>query len=369
MQSDGSDATPAADPRIAGRLLVRPEHLYKAAGLLLLLALVYRHFDTLARVTLLVYAAGIFAVVLNAAARRIPLERRWTAGLIAVAIIAITGAAFWFGGAALLRQLRGLVESLPEMEAQLREWGEWLRSRLGLDVQLVGEHTREMARDFFGGLGGAEVLGRARGLVEWLALPVLIFFGGIFALAQPNDRLLTPFLRIVPEDRRDSFRRVFELLGHRLRGWAKGQAISMLTVGVLSTIAFYILGVPYALLFGVVNGLAEFVPIIGAWAGGIPAVVVAFLEDPMKGVWTTLAILVIQQVESQLVTPLVMAKAAEVHPFVTLFAIVLFGGLFGFLGILLALPLVLLIWTVVEVLWVERAIRADHDRIEPVVDE
>ncbi len=89
----------------------------------------------------------------------------------------------------------------------------------------------------------------------------------------------------------------------------------------------------------------------------------------MKGLWTAVAILAIQQVESQLVTPLVMAKAAEVHPFVTLFAIVLFGGLFGFLGILLALPLVLLLWTVTQVLWVERAIGTGHDRIEPVVEE
>ena len=134
-------------------------------------------------------------------------------------------------------------------------------------------------------------------------------------------------------------------------------------------IAFSVIGVPYALLFGVVNGLAEFVPIIGPWVGGIPAVVVAFLQDPMKGLWAAVAILAIQQLESQLITPLVMSKVADVHPFVTLFAIVLFGGLFGFLGILLALPLVLLVWTVVEVLWVDRAIHAEHDSIEPVVEE
>jgi predicted PurR-regulated permease PerM len=98
-------------------------------------------------------------------------------------------------------------------------------------------------------------------------------------------------------------------------------------------------------------------------------VVVAFLDDPMKGLWAVVAILAIQQVESQLITPLVMAKTAEVHPFVTVFAIVLFGGLFGFLGILLALPLVLLVWTVVQTLWVERALGAGGDRVAPVVEE
>jgi predicted PurR-regulated permease PerM len=205
--------------------------------------------------------------------------------------------------------------------------------------------------------------------LEALAVPVLIFFGALFALAKPNERLMVPLLRAVPGTRRDDFRRLLRLLGERLTGWIKGQIVSMTTIGVLATVAFALIGVPYAFLLGFVNGVAEFVPIIGPWVGGIPAVIVAFLQDPMKGLWAAVAILAIQQLESQLITPLVMSKVADVHPFVTLFAIVLFGGLFGFLGILLALPLVLLLWTVVEVLWVDRAIHAEHDAIEPVVEE
>lgn len=348
---------------------LRPGHLYKFGGLLFLLALAYRFFDTLSRVFLLVYAAAILAVALNAVARRLPLDRRWTAAIIAFLSVAGFAAAAWFGGGALLRQLGGLADSLPAMETELRAWGEVVRERTGLDVELVGERTGRMARDFFADLGGRDVLGRAGGLLEWLTIPVLIFFGGIFALAKPNDRLLVPLLRAVPEERRPAFRRCLELLGTRLTGWVKGQLISMASIGVLATAAFHLIGVPYALLFGVINGLAEFVPILGPWAGGIPAVIVAFLDDPMKGLWTAVAILAIQQVESQLITPLVMAKAAEVHPFVTVFAIVLFGGLFGFLGILLALPLVLLVWTVVQTLWVERALDAGGDRVAPVVEE
>jgi predicted PurR-regulated permease PerM len=362
--AESGASSPAALPG-----LLRPEHLYKFGGLLFLLALSYRFFDTLSRVFLLVYAAAILAVALNGIARRLPIKRRWTAGLIAVLTVAGLAAALWFGGSALLRQLRGLADSFPAMEAELRAWGDALRDRAGVDVELVSERTGQMARDFFANLSGREMLGRAGGLLEWATIPVLVFFGGIFALAKPNDRLMVPLLQAIPAERRPAFRRCLELLGTRLTGWVKGQIISMATIGVLATGAFYLIGVPYALLFGVVNGLAEFVPILGPWVGGIPAVVVAFLDDPMKGLWATVAILAIQQVESQLITPLVMAKTAEVHPFVTVFAIVLFGGLFGFLGILLALPLVLLVWTVVQTLWVERALGAGGDRVAPVVEE
>ena len=119
---------------------------------------------------------------------------------------------------------------------------------------------------------------------------------------------------MVPEERRPAFRRLFALLGERLGGWIVGQLISMTTIGVLAAVAFSVIGVPYALLLGVVTGVAEF-------------------------------------------------------PFVTIFSLLLFGGIFGFLGILLALPLVLLVWTAVQVLWVERAIGAGEDSIPPVVPE
>jgi predicted PurR-regulated permease PerM len=119
----------------------------------------------------------------------------------------------------------------------------------------------------------------------------------------------------------------------------------------------------------VLNGLFEFIPLLGPWIGGTVAVLVAFLDDPQKALFTAVAMVAVQQVESNLITPWAMSKGAELHPFVTLFALLLFGGMFGFLGILLAVPLVLLTWTLVQVLWVERAIDTDRDVIRPVARE
>ncbi|HET7275214.1 MAG TPA: AI-2E family transporter, partial [Longimicrobiaceae bacterium] len=111
------------------------------------------------------------------------------------------------------------------------------------------------------------------------------------------------------------------------------------------------------------------VPLVGPWIGGAVATAVAFLDDPTKGLWTALAALAIQQVENNIIVPWAMSRAANVHPFVTLFALVLFGSLFGILGLLLSIPLVLFFWTVIEVLWVERAIDTDDDWIPDVVEE
>ncbi|MBA2669149.1 MAG: AI-2E family transporter, partial [Gemmatimonadetes bacterium] len=216
---------------------------------------------------------------------------------------------------------------------------------------------------------GENFLGRAVGLLEILFLPLVILFGALFAVGKPNDRLLAPLLRVVPRDRRLAFRRLFELLALRLRGWVKGTLMAMVAVGALMTVALTVIGAPYALMIGLFAGVVEFVPLVGPWVGGAVAVALTFLDEPGKALWVILAVLAIQQIESNVITPLVMASAAKIHPFVTLFALLLFGSLFGFFGILLSVPLVLLFWTMVEVLWVERAIDTDEDEIAPIVKE
>jgi predicted PurR-regulated permease PerM len=372
MAADRADRAPAGgsasrranDPSPLDGL--RPEHLYKAIGLFFLFLVFYSYFRQLSRVLLIVYASAILAVALNVLVGLVPRHRKLVSVSLGLLIFAGLGSAAWFGVPALAGQLRGFTGELPRFREQLEGWSEWFRQQTGLNVELFGTQ----ARNFFGEMvAGAEVLGTAWGLVEGIFLPLVILVGAIYAVAKPNERLLSPLLHAVPRERRDSFRRLFAILGDRLRGWIKGTLLAMLAVGLLTGIGLWVIGVQYALLLAVIAGLLEIIPVLGPWIAGAIAVAVAFLEDPAKALWVVLLMLAVQQLESNLITPLVMSQAAEVHPFVTLFALFFFGSLFGFLGVILAVPLVLLVWTVVQVLWVERAISAESDEIEPLVKE
>lgn len=356
-------------PRDRGAAVaLRPSHLYKAVGLFFFLALLYRYFEPISQVLLLAYAAVILAVAFNVVVSVVPLERRWVTAALGLAIVTALGLGLRFGIPALAHELRGFAAQMPRFQQELQEWGNWIQEQTGLDIPLFGSGAREAFGDFFR-MRGADVVGQARGVLEMLLLPLLILFGALYAVGKPNEQLLSPLLRLAPRDYRLAFRRVFELLGARLRGWVKGTLLAMLFVGLLSIGAFYLLGIEYALILGIISGITEFIPILGPWIGGFAAILVALLNSPDQVVWVMLIVLAIQQVEGNLITPLVMSRAAEVHPFVTLFALLLFGTVFGFLGLLLALPLVLLFWTFVEVLWVERAIDTDQDSIAPVVKE
>ncbi len=349
---------------------LKPEHLYKAIGLAFILAILFQFLPQVFNTLLLIYAAAIVAILLNGLVQPLPLERRWTTGIIGLTIVGIVGGMLWLGVPALVSQLRDLSGRIPEFQASLREAEQWIRQATGLNIQFVGPETQEFLRSvFLDPSGGGGMLARAQGLLGALLVPILILFGGLFAVANPNKHLLSPLLRAVPGDLRPSFRRMFELLGERIMGWLRGVLIGMLAVGVLSFALFYLIGVPNALLLGLVSGLAEAIPLLGPWIGGAFATTVAFLDDPTKGLWTAVAALAIQQLENNVIVPWAMSREANIHPFVTLFALVFFGSLFGFLGLLLSIPLVLLIWTVVEVLWVERAIDTNHDWIPDVVEE
>lgn len=360
---DAEDVKASAPQSRADR--VRPEHLYRAAGLIFLLGLAFRFFDQLMQTFLMMYAAAIIAIGLNALRRLIPVQRKWLAAGIGLAVVGGVVALIAIGGPLLLNQAKDMAGQGPAFEKQIANAEQWLRTNTGMNIKLPPPEK------MLSGMspGGGSVMGSAASVLEILFIPLILFFGALFALATPNDRLLTPMLRVLPEGVRVAWYRIFQLLGERLLGWLKGVGIAMVGVGLLSIAAFYLIGVPNALLLGMFCGLTEFLPLVGPWIGGGASTAVALMDDPTKGMWTAVAALAIQQIEANLITPWAMSRSAEIHPFVTLFALVLFGGLFGFMGILLALPLVMLVWTVVQVLWVERAIETDRERIAPVVKE
>jgi predicted PurR-regulated permease PerM len=341
------------------------ERLYRAVGLLFLVALIYAHFDPLARVLLIAFVAAILAVAIHALAKRIPLSRTPSLLIVLLATLGGIGAALYFGINALIGQFRQLIEDFPAIVSGTEAW---LDDKLGIDIELMGPRARAILDSVVGGSDTAAVLSGAFGFLELLTMVLLILVGAFYLVFKPNDQLLTPLMRTIPRERRPAFRRMFKLMGERLAGWLWGTLILCVFVGAVSVIAFYLLGTPYPLLLGVLIGVTNVIPIVGPWIGGLVAVGVTLFSDPMKALWVMLAVLAIQQVESDVVRPFVMSGSARIHPFVTLLALLLFSSIFGILGAILSLPLALAIGTMIQVLWVEQTLQAGDDEIEPVVE-
>jgi predicted PurR-regulated permease PerM len=150
--------------------------------------------------------------------------------------------------------------------------------------------------------------------------------------------------------------RVLRVMG-RLRtawlGWLRGLAVAMVIIGVLLYVALGpILGLPYALSFAVLSGIGEVVPYLGALVTGIPPVAFALTISPGKAIAVLIVYIVVHQIEANIVSPLVMARSVHLHPAVIALGVVAVGEVFGFLGLIIAVPILSAVMILVEELWV-----------------
>ena len=163
-----------------------------------------------------------------------------------------------------------------------------------------------------------------------------------------------------------------EILGEiykSVQRWFLGQLAYMAIIGSLFTVAWFAIGIPFALLLGILSGLLTFIPVLGPLISIIPPILLALVDDPIKALWVILLYLAIQAIESHVVHPLVMSQAVSLHPALVIFAIVIMGTLFGFIGILLAIPLVAALYVLVHELWTKRMDEKGTDPNPPPEDE
>jgi putative heme transporter len=184
------------------------------------------------------------------------------------------------------------------------------------------------------------LLGVPSGVLGILFGVVVILTMTIFWLSTTDG--FSPFLLdLFPSEKREEVASIFGELSRALGGYVRGTLVNMVAIGVFTGLGLFILGVPYALLLGILAGLTELIPYLGPWISGSVAVVVAVITvDPLKAVEVAVFFVLIQQLEGNTLQPLVMSRAVHINPFVVLVAITIGVELLGVLGAVLAVPAV-----------------------------
>lgn len=147
----------------------------------------------------------------------------------------------------------------------------------------------------------------------------------------------------LPAKQRDGARQLIADVEQKIGAYFGGTLLLCLSIGVMETIAYLVLGLPYAVILGVLGGIFEAVPMLGPTLGMIPAVVVALGTNPALVPGVVIAGVLIQQLENNLLVPRIMDKSVGVNPIISILAIAAFAALFGLLGALIAIPLAAII--------------------------
>ena len=330
--------------------------LLRAVILAFSLLLVYRFVAAVAAIVLLLATGLLLAVALSAPVE-VLYRRKVPRPVAVILIVLVVLGVLVLGGFLLLptlaTQISQLISILPSAFSQFVERARELANNVGIQFGGGGggpspQALADVARRVLGGL-----LGLFSGITSFLTGLIVVLFVPLYLAALPES-VVGWVVRLFPPERRDRTREVLSEARSSLLYWLAGRLFSMAVVGILATVALYIIGVPGALLLGIFSGLVAFVPIIGSIAGAVPPVLLAFAGSPLDAVWVVAAYVAIQQIESNLLTPLVMQQAVSLHPVVVLASVTVAGAAFGVLGALLAVPTSVVIGVLVDELWFRR---------------
>ncbi len=181
---------------------------------------------------------------------------------------------------------------------------------------------------------------------------VLILITAYYMAIRPEP-LVNGLVRLAPPPRREHVRHVLGRIRQSWIGWMQGVAIDMLVTGVMLYVALTIVGLDFAIFFAVLSALLVVVPYFGAIAGAIPPTLFALTDSPGKALLVLGAYILVQQLESNVTIPVIMAQRVRLHPAVIAIGVVVVGQLFGFVGLFVAVPILSLIIIAVEEFWVK----------------
>jgi predicted PurR-regulated permease PerM len=181
---------------------------------------------------------------------------------------------------------------------------------------------------------------------------LVITFVAVFIAVDPRT-YRRGIMHLVPHRARAKASEVMDAMGVTLRRWLVAQLIGMLVIGGITTVALLLLGVRAAVALGIIAGILEFVPYLGPILSAVPAIAMGFLDGPEKALWVAAAYVAIQQIEGNLLMPLLMQEGLDLPPALTILAQAVMALVFGFIGLLIAVPLLGTIMVPVKLLYVQ----------------
>jgi predicted PurR-regulated permease PerM len=304
---------------------------------------------TIFNVLLLLFAGALIAIYFVGLAKLLQRKLNWKYGLcLAISIIGsllLMIGFFWFAGNSISAQIGELKETLPSAVAS---------AKATLSQNAIGRRLLEAA-------SSDEVSSKASGVAQSffsstfgvLGDLYVVLFLGIFFTVSPKS-YTGGLLQLVPSAGKDKGQEVMKKLGTSLTKWLKGQIFAMFVVFILTAIGLLIIGVPMWLVLSLIAGLLNFIPNFGPLIAMVPAVLIGFLGGPTTAMIVAGLYILVQILESNIITPQIQKKMLDVPPALIIIAQLVMGVLTGGWGLILATPVMVVMMVLVKELYVDK---------------
>lgn len=326
-------ANPFRDPKDSITIHISSLSIVKILIVFLVLAFIYLVWD----IVVLLFVSLLFAASLTPAIdwmehKKIP--RAVGILLIYVAVLLLLSLVAVLIIPPITEQIQQMASTFPMYyERFLQSFGNLkLQSNAGTVLQQNLTSVGQTLSSYTGGVFSL-ISGLFGGIVTFITVLVLTFY-----FVVKKDGLKHFVKSLTPIKYQNYVVSVFLRIQDKLGLWLRGQLLLSGIIFLVTLIGLLVLDVRYALVLALIAGIAEAIPFVGPFIGAVPAVFLAFLESPLKGMFVVILYIVIQQLENNIIVPKVMQKAVGLNPIVVMVAILLGAKLAGVLGALLAIP-------------------------------
>jgi predicted PurR-regulated permease PerM len=361
---DDERLSTTADDRPGDRLT--PTALYRAVLLAFALFVLVQVFPILAGLLLLLLLVVIVAVPVSRVTthlQRLHVPRAIGAPLVLLAMTAVVGGLIALLVPTFVSEIHRLVDVLPStidsLRRDLRRATHAPPSQAATSIQrFVDGYVSRPSKL----LGPATAVGA--GVAGVLTGLIVVALTALYSSIQ-SESLVRGVIRLFPPPKRNHARHILHRLATAYLGWLKGLAIGMVVLWIITYAGLTAIGLPFAVVFATFTAVAMVVPYYGALVSAIPPVLLAVTISPGKALLVAALYVLSHQVEGNLIEPIVMSRAVNLHPALVAVGVVAVERLFGFLGLVVAVPILVTIKILVEELWVLPLEAADEGREAP----
>jgi predicted PurR-regulated permease PerM len=332
---------------------ITPSVLYRVVGLAFVLVVLGLVFRQLASLVIGVMIVVIIALPISSFATflqrfRVP---RAVGGVLGLLLgVALVGGLVASLVPAFIHEIKQFENQVPHIiDSLLRRIGRLTGtspSHLGQQVQkFVHNYTQHPTKL----LGPLTSIGST--VAAAIASIIVVLLTALYTAIRPEP-LVSGVIRIAPPHRRGTVRVVLTRLRMAYLGWLRGLVAGMFVLGGITYIGLVLAGIPFAAFFAIFTAVAMIVPYFGSAASMIPPVLVALTISPGRAIVVAAIYIVAHQIESNVIQPLIVARTVELHPAVVAVGVIAVESLFGFVGLIISVPILVTVKILVEELWI-----------------
>ncbi|MTH53822.1 AI-2E family transporter [Bacillus mangrovi] len=262
--------------------------------------------------------------------------------LIFIGLMVMLGA---FAGPLLSQQFTDLINNFPDYVNQLIQfiqnlsqssWFTWVMTQDYVSIEKIEQALTDFSAKIPQNLTSS--VSAVLGVVTNITLTIITVPFILFFMLKDGHKFPVQAVRVLPNTYRHEGIKIFHDLYETLGAYIQGQLLVSIFVGTGCFIGFSIIGMEYALILGIVVSISNIIPYLGPFIGAAPAVIIGLLESPTKGLLAALVVLVVQQIDGNLLSPLIIGKRINTHPLTIILLLIGAGSFGGILGMILAVP-------------------------------